>query len=283
MAQGQPRGEEEIPSENRLLFLLLGFSVIGHIAVYAASGLNWLASSADLSDEWAIEVDVGMDGSASETALPEAKKAEEASVSKKILPQLPKSFAIEKDQKEEEVFAEKVEKKTAKEKEKGVDEKTLESQVEKEKSDAAKKLKMADALKRLALEELRNKEKFSDEKSAPKDDALAKIKEAAKKEAARKSKAALKKKHKKYGILLKKQILRHYKLPHTFTSSVASLKVVLSVVVNERGKLVSVDVRESSKDPVFDGYAIKAAKSGSPFERPPKSLAGRKISVVFTP
>ena len=273
-------GEKGSPSmENRLLMLFFGFSVLGHIGVYGLSGLNFLSSSDEIAEEWAIEVDMSADMAAPKSALPKAEKKPEPKASKKMLPQLPKTFAVEKPKAPEEGLTEVADKEKA---DKGKDDELVDSEVSKEDIDAAKKLKMKEALKRLAMEELRKQKKLADKAQAPQSDPLAAIAEAARKAKKSKSKTVGLARQKRYGSLLEKQINRHYKLPQTFSSPIAELRVVLAIIINSRGKLVSVKVHESSKDPVFDEYTVAAAKDASPYELPPKSLAGRQIRVVFT-
>lgn len=280
MARRALSEREAPPDENRILILLIGFSLLGHIGVYALSGLNWLAPTEELTAEWSIEVDMD-DGTnvLGASSIPKSVKSKELKVAKKILPQLPKSYTIERDKKEEDGLA--VDDK-ARDKTIGEDKLHRDSLVDKEDNKAAKKLKMKEALKRLALEELRKKKSFAKKTKAPLDDPMARIAEEAKKARKTVKKSSDIGHYSKYGMRLKRQILRHYKLPQTFASPISELRVVLTVVVNRRGKLVSVRIKESSQDPVFDEYTVQAAKNASPYDFPPKSLAGRKISLIFT-
>lgn len=270
--------------EERLLLIFLGFSFFVHVLVFGIGQLGLDAHNEPLTSEWSIEVDVAAESSSGQSALPKAERAETAKVSSKMLPQLPKSFAIEKAKEKAEAVPEEPVKKKAKPApvKDSQEEKSQDSATKENDEQVAKKLKMKEALKRLALEELRKKEKIAKKTQAPSEDPLARIADAALKGKGGSGSAVNKMALQKYGSLLRKQISRHYNLPHTFTSSIAELKVVLVIVINGKGKLVSVKVRESSKDSVFDEYTIAAARRASPFESPPKSLAGRPFELVFT-
>ena len=85
-----------------------------------------------------------------------------------------------------------------------------------------------------------------------------------------------------YGNLLRKTISKHYMLPQTFQSTVAKPIVILAIIVNIKGELVSVKLHQSSNDPVFDDYTIMAAKNAAPYSKPPRSLVGKIIHLAFT-
>ena len=268
--------------ENRLFLLLLCFSILGHIGAYALSGLNMLSKTELITQEWSIDVDIAGD-LPDQSALPEAAKAKEAAVPKRMLPQLPKAFDISEPKQEGEVIAEKADKAKSPAKE-GKDERT-EASISQKKKNNANKIKMQDALKRLALEELRKNKKFDKRRrTAPVKSALARIAEEAKKQQKKLAKqgkigaGAIG----RYNGVLTQHIRRHYNIPHTFSSPIADPKVVVHIVINAQGQLLSLKVAKSSKDPAFDELTLEAARKAAPFAVPPKRLVGKPIELHFT-
>ena len=271
------RLELQREDESRLIILMIILSVFIHAGVLLISRLELMEPLNIKSDEWEIAVDLTSDALSS-TSLPDAQKDIEAAVSKKMLPQLPKTFEL----KEKKVAAEGVEEKKAKSKKiEGSNLKDEKGVVTPKKDiDVARKLKLKELKKRLILERLRKEKKLADKKKAPRKDPLAEIGKNLNSKTAKSSlaKAAAA----KYGIHLKKKINRNYSLPQTFSSTVPNPVVVLAIVVSPEGHLQSVKVHRSSDDQVFDEYTVAAAENAAPFERPPTTLVGKTILLNFT-
>lgn len=277
-----------VMDEERLFKKLFVFSVVGHVIFFTFDKLDFFNSTPEpLVEEWSIDTDLMTDnpGAVTETTLPKAVESDEVKVPDNLLPQLPKNFAIEQPKKADE-DGEMEPLKNAKAGEAKPDQVDKAPDVKDDKQDATK-VAMKEAMKRLALEKLRKEQKDvkGREYKAQRADAMARIRselQAAKAGDAAEGAGGSGLEEKKYGALLKKAIQKHYSLPQTFTSNVASLKVILAITVDELGQLVNVRVQTSSNDPVFDEYSIRAAKAAAPYAKPPESQVGKEIHLVFS-
>ncbi len=260
--------------EDRLLFGFGALSLTVHIGIYALSQAGLFLAPPIVIDEDPIDIDLaGIEDGVS--AIPDVKKADEAKAQTELLPQLPKSFTVQEAKpKDEDVVEEKKKPEEVKKEEPKPEPPTPVP----EDPDAATRLKLADVAKREALEKLRKLQKEERETQAPIDDPLARIADELEKN---RSDAVGSQGIRLYGAALKKQISMHYTLPKTFTSPIPDLQVVLSIVVNHQGNLVSVSIQKSSNDPVFDDYTIQAAKNAAPFTKQPPVLAGKPIHLAF--
>lgn len=272
--QYSPTGESGMMG----MFLVLSLGL--HLVFFVLDQLNVFNLMPEFSDEWAIETElVADDGFIPHTSLPDARKKKEVKVSDKTLPQLPRSYKVRKEDKADEGLA----KKPAEQDKTGTAEKASPDTVVPPKdTEATTELDKKDVLKRLALERLRKMKKKADRNEA-KPDKMARIKSEMDKAKAQKMTAlASQADGRRYAGLLRKQITRHYSLPQTFTSKVANPRVVVAIKVNSRGELTYIRIVESSTDPVFDEYTLKAARSAAPYTKPPGSLAGKSIHLAFT-
>ncbi len=277
-----------VMDEDRLFKKLFVFSVLGHLVFFTIDKFDFFSSTPEpLVEEWSIDTDLMTDnpGAVTQTTLPKAVESDEVKVPDNLLPQLPKNFAIEQPKKAEE-DGEVEPLKNAKVGESKPDQVDKAPDVKDDKTDA-NKVAMKEAIKRLALEKLRKEQKDvkGREYKAQKSDAMARLRselQAAKVGDAAEGGGGTGVEEKKYGALLKKAIQKHYSLPQTFTSNVASLKVILAITVDELGQLVAVRVQTSSNDPTFDEYSIRAAKAAAPYAKPPESQVGKEIHLVFS-
>src|SRR5690606_19766334 len=107
------------------------------------------------------------------SSLPKAQVAEEAKVPENMLPQLAKRFAINEAAKDDEVDAEEGAKSKKEEKnEKAVDKKSENETLMRSDKTADNKIDQEDALRRLAIEKLKEEQKFSKKMQAEQNDAI---------------------------------------------------------------------------------------------------------------
>lgn len=272
-----------LPNEDRLVFFSVSFSLLLHLIILFSNHLEMFTEPRPLITEWSLDTELLSEDSFSDiTKLPDAKEADKVNIPSNLLPQLPKKFAIQEKPKAEEGF--KDEPLENKDKGKETKEEDPESLISKPDEDASNKLAMKDALKRLAIEKLREDQQDKTKQlEAEKEDKLARLKDAIKDNNAIKSALAvgLKREQERYQALLEKVIRRHYTLPQTFQTNNLQ-PVVIAIKINVRGGLMSVIIAHSSNDTVFDEYSINAAKNAAPYPRPPKSLAGKLIHLTFS-
>jgi TonB family protein len=262
--------------QDRLFVSFIFVSIACHILAFILHQWTLFSAPKPLIQEWSIDTDLIVDAEkAGGAPIPPAER--------ELLPQLPKNFTVKDPERPDENPAE--EKKDVpppKEEEvkKGEtpnDEKDKVDPTLKNNRPDATELKMQDALKRLALERLR------DEQTKHKDDPLKKISaELAKGQGVGRGDGpggitAID----KYQQILKKIISRNYNLPPTYDMKTGTLTVTLGITLDGRGELRSVEILESSGDSVFDEYTIKAAKSGAPYPPPPKEIVGQLNMLKF--
>ena len=163
-----------------LVKILIGVSLAVHVIGFVA-GHFFSFSGPRIMDEIAIETDLISEADlrpASKTVIPKAKKADKAAVPSTMLPQINKDFQIKQPKKEEEGIADDAAKDVVpegkKEEVKAEDPKVVE-----EEKDNSTKLAKLEALKRLAMEKLRQEQKEkSKELTAHENNELAQVKEA---------------------------------------------------------------------------------------------------------
>jgi TonB family protein len=68
----------------------------------------------------------------------------------------------------------------------------------------------------------------------------------------------------KYRSLLQAAVRRNYNLPDAYNFKSANLSVLLEMVVNARGEIASLEVKEASGDAVFDEMTVRAAQQSAP-------------------
>lgn len=245
-----------------------------------------------LLNEVAIETDLVSEADLkplAKTVIPDAKKAEKATVPSNQLPQLNKDFAVKENTKEEEGVAppeEKVEKppeeaRTAKEDE-------AEGESSPQDDEKATKLAKLDALKRLAMEEVKaNQKEKQKELQTEELDTLAQVSKALEKEKGSGTESGSGYKagpaDKAYQAYLKRTIRKNWNLPKTFQLSSGDMLVSVTVRLDARGVVQKAEVSESSGSPTLDSYCVDTIKKSSPFKAPPKSLAGTDMNFNCTP
>lgn len=282
---------DTLNNQDRLLHYFIAVSVAVHVLFWIGQGLSSLwTSTPPPIDEWSMDADLVTDlkfSAPSQTALPNAQVAPEAAVPSQLLPQLPKKFEVKQAEKADDPTEEKAEPdpKTAAEEKQAAQPVATQT---KEDLDEKNRISMDDALKRLAVERLRQEQKDKQvAMKAPKVDELARLKE----ELAQRPEdlnsgvkgAGSKAGQDRYRGLLQKAVGRHYSLPEAYNMKNAGLRVVIAIVVNDRGELVSCSIHQSSGDKLFDNLAYKAVKDAAPLPRPPEGQAGETIFMHFTP
>lgn len=217
-----------------------------------------------------------------DTALPKAAPAEEAAVRQNMLPQLTKKVAIDEAQ------VEKTEN-TMQDPDAKKDEAKPEAKPTsvvaslKNDPDEQNRLKMEDALKRLALEKLKKEKKEAKENKAPVNDDLARIKDnLAKNKNVNAGVVGSGENAEKCLAMIHQAIKRNYSLPDAYNLKDAKIVVTIGIVLTETGELVRADIAESSGDSVFDQLAFKAVKDSAPLPPCPEQ-AGKEILLKMTP
>ncbi len=277
--------------ETKLVYFFVGISLAIHVGVFVFDDWKWARLSPPLIDEWVISTELvsSIDLSAADSSsIPDAKKAEEAAAAERLLPQITKKFSIEDAQaKKDEMTIE--DEKTVKE------EKIEETPVKQETTpleqlakddDESNRLKKDDALKRLALEQLRNEQKKAKDNEAPQKDALARLKaELSKRKIGIGEPGVAGKNGRRnaYQALLQKALQKNFALPEAYNLKNADLIATITVMLNERGDPTKVDVYKSSGDAAFDKIALKTVYDSAPLPPPPPEEVGAEIHVNFTP
>lgn len=279
-----------IPSvETKLLKIFIGVSLAAHAFVILFQGWKFSTRKVTMEEETEIAADLMQDFEMTAppvTAIPQAVKAPEAKVPENMLPQLTKNFQIVEPKKiEEPVAEEKVETKPVEAKVAPV-EKKAEPAPETKPDEQKQELDKRDAMKRLALEALRQQQKTDKELKAPEADPLAQLAESMAKTGKLNKgpgKAALGTHAAKYMGLLREAIRSNYNLPEVYSLKGAGIKVQLAIEINDAGQVSSLKVQESSGDPAFDSLTMDAVRASVPLPKPPPDLVGQTILVNITP
>jgi TonB family protein len=261
----------EIPKdEDGLLKVFIGASLFIHV-IFIGIGVDSFLSTerAPIENEWEIEADlaVGIKGDGKVDSIDRSKKGDEIKVNKQILPQLTKSFEIERQ-------------KTKKVADLGETFVDPELQRETKKNSAAAKLKKREALRRLLKERARKNKKFADQTTSP----IAKRLQARKRELEGKEfSLGSEKKWNRFVKEVQISIRRFYSLPEVYRSKSSNLKTVISVKLDRRGQILDIKVSESSGDKSFDDIGISTIKKAAPLPAPPKDLVGKSFVLNFNP
>ena len=277
MIQANQHGNVEA-MQDRMFVSFIFVSIACHVLAFTFHHLSMFSTPIPLTNEWMIDTELVVDSDVSG----DAAKVE---LSKELLPQLPKSFSIKEPEKAEEAIPEekKVDKLKKQEKEEEKKEAELPNKEKPvdlhiKKRDDANQIQIHDALKRLALERLR-------EESAKKDDnTLAKISaELAKGQGTGRGEGAGGvTASDKYINTLSKIIRSNYTLPPSYEKVPGMFHVTIGMALDGRGELRSIEILDSSGDVTFDNYTLKAAKSAVPYPPPPKEVMGEVIKIRFS-
>ena len=240
--------------EGNLLAFFLFASLATHLAFFMVQNFSFLTTKdevipQDLEIEASLISDFDLEG-AEETVIPNAKEADEVAIRDNLLPQITKKFSIEEEKVDEDAIAE-----TEEDAKDGNVDKKDKSDIKVENTkDESNKITKLDALKRLALESLRQEKKDTVEK-AKKTDPLAKIRE----ELTKKNSKFIasgdfvgKKALDRYRLILQKSVRRNYELPEAYNFKNMDLNVVIAIKVTAKGELLTSLVAKSSGDEVFD-------------------------------
>ena len=276
-----------IPQNRAYFAKVLGLSVFVHVLLLTLNP-DWFFSMpiVNLEESIAVDADFMTDISLSspqENALPNAKKSDDVAVPSNLLPQLPKKFEVEEQQKtEEKSLSDQKEQTIADEADKKRE--TVVDKIESQKTqDDPNKVSKEDLLKRLAVERLKQQNKVDKQMKAQKD-ALAKLKEELLAQDSSKNSSlggatsvgAIRAKN--YADLLRAAVKRNLYLPKSFEYDRAQLVTQLSVVINARGELVDVRLSKSSGNTAYDQAAIAALQNSVPLPQPPTEFVGQAIT-----
>jgi colicin import membrane protein len=276
---------EAVENDSRSLYLFIGISVAVHLIGFLLSLFNMLSLPILPMEEYSIDTEFLTEaemGSAPKTVIPNAVKSEEVSVPINQLPQLTKTFTIKEKIKEEEGVAEPS-------KEEIIDPgKNITPDAEKDgqtivKPDVAVKLKKSEALERLVRERLKDQQKVeSKELKAQDNSELAQIRDVLKNAGVTQSAGgivSIAEKNRYFGYL-RALLKRNYAMPTTYQLTQSNMSASLNIVINVRGELMKVEVAKSSGDSLFDDYCMQTVQKSTPFNPPPKELAGEDLPVT---
>lgn len=276
-----------IGNQDELLKRFLMISVAGHMLFFIIDKIPWFQRAPLVAEEMEIAADLVTDLTVSapdKTTLPDAVEKDEAAARANMLPQLTKQFVVPEAEKKEDEDGEESADNKPKEDAKVADPKEMQVKTRQD-ADEANKMKMQDALKRLALEQLR-KQNEAQTNQAEKKDALARIKDDLAKDNKINSGvvgSGIGTTANRYKAMLQQAVRRHYALPEAYNLKDANLLVIVSIVLNERGNVTKQDIYQSSGDKVFDELAFKAVQNAAPFPPPPPDQAGQEILLQFSP
>lgn len=272
-------------SETELFRLFLLVSLGIHLVFFLVQGIQIFQQRRHIMEEWAIDADLLVDattGAPADAALPNAAKAEEAKVSERMLPQLPKQFAVDEVKTPPEKTFTEQDVKANSEKDRPEDKSVEKSN---ETPEEKNRLKKDDALRRLALEKLRNENKFAKKTEAPSADA-ARLKNDSKSLAAANTGATFgtvsASEANRYKARIQSAIRRNYSIPDTLKFRTVE-PVILAIELNQMGTLIFSKVDESSGDKYFDELAYQALKASTPLPPPPEGLVNQRILLKFSP
>ncbi|WP_159455376.1 TonB C-terminal domain-containing protein [Pseudobacteriovorax antillogorgiicola] len=289
--QDMIRPSKILGNQDQMLKLFLGLSVAAHVLVFLLGHFNVLSPERPIP-EWAIETELVADfdlGASNKTVLPNAKKSEKVAVPSNLLPQITKNFTVKEKTKREEGLAEGPVDETV-DLGKNASEDTDKNSPELEEPDrqAATRLRKAEALKRIAMERLRQQQKEkSKEFKAHEADLMPKLKQNLSNDVGLNSTMGTGllegAEAQRYLGYLTRAVRRNWALPKTYELSSSNVKAALHIVINARGELVTAKVAESSGDDVFDQYCTEAIQKSAPFKAPPQKLAGNTFQFNCNP
>lgn len=261
--------DQVFSDQSRKVRLFIFASLIVHAVVIASLKLDLFEHKTKEPTEWVIETDIHFDTNvlppSEKSALPNAKESEKTTVTKKLLPQLPKVVSpkaeekVEAEKKEEEPDLKKGEAEEPKEPEKKEEKKETEDN----------KIEDLELKKRLALELLRKNKQFDKERQAQKADAIAKLKQQSEKTSnlnANVSQVALA----KYFQIVKTEIKKCYTIPDTYKFKKAGMVLSVQFYIDNKGEVNDLQIENSSGDEVLDAIIIDGVHRCSPYPEPPR-------------
>lgn len=273
--------------------LLVIFSLIAsvalHIVVLVGMEAEWWTTRSPIIDEWSIDAELVADfdlGASDQTVIPGATESEEVSVPSNLLPQVTKNYTVLEQEKQEVGPSDEPLEPEVEEGQNITEDTSKDKPVTPPDPDVSTRLAQQDALRRMALERLRQEQKEqSRELKAHQDDRLARIRDALSDGAALDQSAGgglmAGAETRRYRNYLTQTIRRNYALPTNYQFQSAKSNVILRMRINARGELVAVEIFESSGDQVRDTYSLEAVRKSAPFEPPPAGLAGRDFELNF--
>lgn len=278
------KGRLDRKSESELFRIFVIVSLAFHFFFFLVQGIELFNQRQALVEEWAIDADLMIDatsGAPLDSSLPDAQKADEAKVSDRMLPQLPKQFAVDSAQ------SEATDKTFTEHDEKSEEAKPQESAAPKFKDQVEEKnrLKKDEALRRLALERLRNEAKLAKKTEAPtKGDArLAdSSKDVSRTNSGLVAGSVTASDANRYKARLQVAVRRNYSIPDTLKFRAVE-PVILGIELSASGALTYSRIEESSGDPHFDELAVGALRASDPLPPPPAGLINQRILLKFSP
>ncbi len=272
--------------EDRLIKKTMTISVMFHLMFMLLNPAMFWWKGKPLIDEWTIEAEVALPFDlmpANKTAIPDSKPEEQPEVPSNLLPQLPKKFAIKESEPFEDDGDTVPDEQAKDEKKEAEQEKNPPVKADPEE---ANKLAMQEALKRLALEKLRDESKDKKDLKSPEKDMWTKVKEdlnGLNGSIGSSGGDGSNGNSDQYRNQLRLAIRRNYHLPDAYNLKNAELQVVIAIEVNAKGDLINSKIEKASGDQVFDELALNALRNSAPLPEPPKEQLGQTIYLQFSP
>lgn len=275
---------EAVKIESKILKAVLLVSFVLHITAFFLNPSRWLEKEPPRLEEWSIEADItGFEIPKGEENNPsKSERTEEEK--KRMLPQLPKKFAVKDEQEDvqglegksvpEEVDGDQPDKKT--------DDELAASQAKPE--DAATKLFKEELIERLKKEQERQ-EKLAKEKAEKEKQKIASMLEKRKGELAGQSdsiKGGKVTKNHPYIVAVTDKIRRTYSLPGVYRIESGQMPILV-IVIGKSGKIEELTLYQSSNNVAMDKLALKTVQDAAPFPIPPKEIWGKPIRFRFDP
>lgn len=249
--------------EGLLIKVFLFLSISAHFLLFNVDYYGWLDTTKPIIQEWSIDTDLmtdeEFDDLPSATSIPDAKPAPVPKVPDRLLPQLPKKYNIKEEKVAEDGLGEPDEKKKEGKEDKAEPGAVVKNQQE------DNKLEKRDALKRLMLEKIRAEQKEASQKLVAEQNEFAKL--------AQKIKGRTGKGIETWRQSIRKAITRKFNLPLNMEGK--ALVALVQVKLNTRGRILAINLVQSSGDQLYDRLAIDTVKNAEPFKPPPESFVGK--------
>jgi outer membrane biosynthesis protein TonB len=273
-------------SERELMRFFIMVSVAFHALGFLVNPMQWFRRAPLQVEEWAVDADLIPDlqvSAPAKSALPEAAVAPDAAIAKNLLPQLPLKVAVDQP-----TNAEGAERMDDPEAEQKPDTAATPSPPPtparvalKSDPDEQNRIQMDDALKRLALEKLRQQAKEGPITTAEANEKLAKLKEemADGKEVNTGIAGLTTGERNQCRSIIYQTIRRNYRLPDAYNLRAAELIAGIIITIGETGNIMRSEINKPSGDAVFDEAVMKAVTDSAPM---PRGCLGEEFLINFS-
>ncbi|NRA44958.1 MAG: TonB family protein [Oligoflexales bacterium] len=270
--------------EGKILRWILLISLVLHVAGFFLNPSKWWDRTPPRLEEWAIEADIsGLELPKGKEHKP-AKSEQKEKDTRRMLPQLPKKYAVKEKQEQTQNSDDKIipEEKEGDKPDKKTEEDLAASKAKPE--DDATKLFKEELIKRLKKEQERQ-EKLAQEKEKKEkqkiDSIIAKRKGELAGESSAHKGSKVTKNH-PYIVAVTEKIRRTYSLPGVYRIETGQMPILV-IVIGKSGKIEELTLSQSSNNVAMDKLALKTVQDAAPFPRPPREILGKPIRFRFDP